>query len=62
MPPPPAAPSKPKSFKPRAKSVMDARVAKKKTEQKTGFKKKLSENTKKMNVSKKQKLSIHLVC
>ena len=62
MPPPPAAPSKPKSFKPRAKSVMDARVEKKKQNKKQASKKKLSENTKKMNVSKKQKLSIHLVC
>ena len=34
MPPPPAAPSKPKSFKPRAKSVMDARVAKKELKKK----------------------------
>ena len=39
MPPPPAAPSKPKSFKPRAKSVMDARVAKKKLNKKQASKK-----------------------
>ena len=39
MPPPPAAPSKPKSFKPSAKSVMDARVAKKKLNKKQASKK-----------------------
>ena len=60
MPPPPAvtttAPSKPKSFMPTAKSVMDARVAKKELK-KARLQKKLSENTEKMNVIKKQKLS-----
>ena len=42
MPPPPAvtttAPSKTKSFMPTAKSVMDARVAKKELKKKPGFK------------------------
>ena len=60
MPPPPAvtttAPSKTKSFMPTAKSVMDARVAKKELK-KARLQKKLSENTEKMNVIKKQKLS-----
>ena len=61
MPPPPAvtttAPSKPKSFIPAAKSVMDARVAKKELEKKARLQKQLSENTEKMNVVKKQKPS-----
>ena len=49
MPPPPAvkttAPSKPKSFMPTAKSVIDARVAKKRAEKKARLQKQLSENT-----------------
>ena len=61
MPPRPAvtttAPSKPKSFMPTAKSVVDARVAKKRAEKKARLQKQLSENTEKMNVIKKQKLS-----
>ena len=51
MPPPPAvkttAPSKPKSFMPTAKSVIDARVAKKRAEKKARLQKQLSENTEK---------------
>ena len=42
IPPPPAvtttAPTKPKSFMPTAKSVMDERVAKERAEKKPGFK------------------------
>ena len=61
MPPPPAvtttAPSKPKSFMPTAKSVMDARVAKKKSSEKARLQKQFNQNTEKMNVIKKQKLS-----
>ena len=61
MPPPPAvittAPSNPKSFIPAAKSVMDARVAKKRAEKEARLQKKLSKNTEKMNVIKKQKVS-----
>ena len=49
--------SKPKSFMPTAKSVMDARVAKKKSWKKAKLQKQLSKNTEKMNVIKKQKLS-----
>ena len=56
MPPPPAiattAPSKSKSFMPTAKSVMDARVAKKRSEKKARLRKQLSKNTEKMNVIK----------
>ena len=42
---------------PKAKSVMDARVAKKRAAKKTRLQKQLSENNEKMNVIKKQKLS-----
>ena len=51
MPPVPAvtttAPSKPKSFMPTAKSVMDARVAKKRAQKKPGFKNNLTKTLKK---------------
>ena len=51
MPPPPAvtttAPSKPKSFMPTAKSVVDARVAKKRAQKKPGFKNNLTKTLKK---------------
>ena len=46
-----------KPFAPKSKSVMDARVAKKRAEKKVRLQKQLSENTEKMNVIKKQKLS-----
>ena len=51
MPPPPAvtttAPSKPKSFMPTAKSIIDSRVAKKRAEKKAMLQKQLSKNTEK---------------
>ena len=53
----PIAPSK--SFTattPTAKSVMDARVAKRRAARKVRLQKQLSENTEKVNVIKKQKL------
>ena len=46
-----------KPFAPKSKSVMDERFAKKRAEKKARLQKKLSENTEKMNVIKKQKLS-----
>ena len=46
-----------KAFVPKAKSVMDARVTKKRAEKKARLQKQLSKNTEKMNVIKKQKLS-----
>ena len=46
-----------KLFAPKSKSVMDARVAKKRPEKKARLQKQLSENTEKMNAIKKQKLS-----
>ena len=42
---------------PAAKSVMDARVARRRAEKKTRLQKQLSKNTEKLNVTKKQKLS-----
>ena len=60
MSPPPvvttAAPSKRKFFMPTAKSVMDARVAKKKSWKKARLQKQLSQNTEKTKVIKKQNL------
>ena len=64
-PPPPAlsattpiAPSKPfTAAGPIVKSVMNARVAKRKAEKKARHQKQLTKNTEKMNVIKKQKLS-----
>ena len=63
-PPPPAVSATPliapsKSFTaaaPTAKSVMDARVAKRRAEKKARLQKQLSKNTEKINVIKKQKL------
>ena len=49
--------SRVKPFVPIAKSVMDARVSKQRAEKKARLQKWLSENTEKMNVIKKQKLS-----
>ena len=64
-PPPPAlsattptAPSKPfTAAAPIVKSLMNARVVKRKAEKKARLQKQLSKNTEKMNVIKKQKLS-----
>ena len=49
--------SRVKTFVPKAKSMMDARVANKRAEKKARLQKQLSENTEKMNIIKKQKLS-----
>ena len=43
-----------KSFVPKGKSIMDARVAKERAEKKARLQKELSKNTEKMNVIKKQ--------
>ena len=49
--------SRVKPFEPKAKSVMDAWVVRKRAEKKARLQKQLSKNTEKINVIKKQKLS-----